>query len=548
VAHGEEEGYVFRAGVNAPLSDTFAIRASAFTRQDPGYIENVETGQRGINEADVYGGRLATLWRPTDSLSLKFSALYQNTKTDGSSAEDPGLGLAPWQQSVVRGVGEGRKEIQAYSLTLNAKFGTFDFTSLTGYSSNKASDSFDFSYYVGQFLSQPLFGVGGAPLFEDFRTNKFTQEIRLSTPITQSVDWLLGGFYTHEVSPNIQNIYAADPTTGVVRGGLASFNFFVTYAEYAAFTDVTLHLTDQFDIQLGARESQIRQSYAEVDSGPYVPAADGSGFTSPAVFPEVVTHANAFTYLVTPQFKISPDLMIYMRLASGYRPGGPNATASLFGLPESYEPDKTTNYEIGTKGDVLNHLLSFDASVYYIDWRNIQLSLTDPANGQTYYANGSRAKSQGLELSLESKPLNGLTLSAWGAWNDAVLTRALPPTAAYGADGDRLPFATRFSGNLAAEERFPVTDKLEGFVGATLSYIGDRLGEFTAVPPRQYLPGYAKADLRAGGRYDSWTLNLFVNNVADRRGVLSGGLGSVFPFSFNYLPPRTAGILIAKTF
>jgi len=82
--------------------------------------------------------------------------------------------------------------------------------------------------------------------------------------------------------------------------------------------------------------------------------------------------------LVTPRYKLTPDLMLYARLASGYRAGGPNATASVFGLPESYSPDKTQNYEIGAKGDVLNHLIEFDASAYYIDWRQIQLSLVDP--------------------------------------------------------------------------------------------------------------------------------------------------------------------------
>jgi iron complex outermembrane recepter protein len=55
--------------------------------------------------------------------------------------------------------------------------------------------------------------------------------------------------------------------------------------------------------------------------------------------------------------------MAYARVATGYRPGGPNPTSTVCGLPPHFNPDKTRNYEIGVKGDVLGRLLSFDASM-----------------------------------------------------------------------------------------------------------------------------------------------------------------------------------------
>ena len=53
---------------------------------------------------------------------------------------------------------------------------------------------------------------------------------------------------------------------------------------------------------------------------------------------------------------------------------------------------------------------------------------------------------------------------------------------------------------------------------------------------------------RAGAKYQSWTVNFFVNNVADKRGLLSGGINSSPPFAFNYIQPRTAGFSVSKTF
>src|SRR5213076_2856155 len=43
VYHGNGLGYDVRGSINVPLSDTLAFRASAFTRQDPGYIDNPVT-------------------------------------------------------------------------------------------------------------------------------------------------------------------------------------------------------------------------------------------------------------------------------------------------------------------------------------------------------------------------------------------------------------------------------------------------------------------------------------------------------------------------
>src|SRR5262249_53574690 len=150
----------------------------------------------------------------------------------------------------------------------------------------------------------------------------------------------------------------------------------------------------------------------------------------------------------TPRFKVSSSLMTYARLASGYRPGGTNNTVpGVTVAPPNFKPDTTRNYEIGVKGDVLHNTLSYDASLYYIGWNDIQLQVFD-LNSGGYVANGGRAKSEGVELSVDLRPATGLTLAAWVTWNDAVLTEAFPPASAiFGAAGDRLPFGSRFSGN-----------------------------------------------------------------------------------------------------
>jgi iron complex outermembrane receptor protein len=546
VYNGSQVGYNVRGSVNVPITDTLAIRASAFTRQDPGYIDNPILHLDGINEDRVSGGRLSALWRPSQDFSLKLSALIQDNKGNGSNDVDLRPGLGDLQQDYVRGVGAYDRRVQAYSGTITAKLAGIDIISVSGYNVNEFSDSFDYSYRLGQY-TQAYFGVGGAPVVNQNKTDKFTQEIRLSAPIGEHFEWLAGGFYTHERSSYVQNILGVDPITGVSAGSGYYLSFPTTYSEYAGFADLTFHLTDRFDIQVGGRESQNKESYGQAESQAI--------FGAPAlvITPQVDSTGHAFTYLVTPRFKLSPDFMVYARLASGYRAGGPNLSAGGI-VPSEYAPDKTENYELGIKGDFIDHRLSIDASVYYIDWKDIQLSLLNPATYLGYDANAGSAKSQGVELSIQSRPLTGLTIAGWVVWNDAKLTEAFPASSsaaggAFGADGDRLPYSSRFSGNLSVDQQFPLSNNVTGFVGGSVSYIGDRQGVFVgAGDPRQTFPGYAKTDLRTGAKYNSWTFNLSVNNLADKRGVLGGGLGTVPPFAFNYIQPRTVGLSVVKLF
>jgi outer membrane receptor protein involved in Fe transport len=546
VYNGAEIGYGMRGSVNVPLSDELAIRMSGFSRRDPGYVDNVQTGQRGVNETDVDGGRLSALWRPSDLFSLKVSALLQDSKGYGMPDVDVEPGLGDLQQSELRGTGGYDRKLQAYSANLSAKLGGVDLTAVTGYNVNAFSDSYDLTYFAGPY-TQAQFGVTGTPLVENDTTTKFTQELRLSAPIGQNFDWLLGAFYSHEYSDYDFRYLAENSATGAVIGQDLNTNWWVTFSEYAAFADLTYHVTDRFDIQLGGRESHIMETYKEVDTGPFVPLF--YGVPSPVVRPEIDSTANAFTYLLTPRFRVSSDFMVYARLASGYRAGGPNAVYAGPGTPPHYDPDKTQSYEIGAKGDFLDRTLTVDASVYYIDWKDIQISLINPQTGITYNANGSQAKSQGVELSIESRPLTGLTIAGWVAWDDAVLTQPFPPTSTtYAVAGDRLPYSSRFSGNVSLEQDFPLSSRVTGFAGAAASYVGDRVGEFTGTTQRQDLPAYTKIDLRAGTKYDSWTVNVFVNNVADKRGVLNGGLGQFPPFGFVYIQPRTIGVSASKAF
>lgn len=540
MAKSDDMGYSVRGSLNVPLGESVAVRLSGFGRQDPGYIDNAQTGERDVNSADAYGGRVSLLWRLSDETSLKLGALVQKIEGDGSA--DAHVGLEEFQQRTMIGTGWYDRKVQAYDATFQTRLGIVDVTSVTGYNVNAYADSLDFSFGLGSTIL-PIFGVSGAPLINDNETKKFTQEIRLSIPITDRLELLAGGYYTDEDSTATQFVFAQNAATGATAGTYLSVDVPTSYSDLAAFADLTFRFTDRFSVQVGGRQSWLRQEFEQT-----IITATISGVPSVRRDPHTTTEPDVFTYLVTPQFKFTPDVMAYTRFASGYRAGGTNAGV---GVPPRYEPDKTKNYELGLKGAFIDGALTLDASVYYIDWVDLQL-LVRPQTF-SYTTNASRAESKGVELSVASRPLDGLSISASLAWNDAELTEDLPASGsavAFGQEGDRLPWSSRFSGSLSLQQEFQLSSSLSAFVGATGSYVGDREGVFRPAsnPRRELFPSYTKFDATVGLTSGSWTATAFVNNLTDERGVLWGGIGATPPFGYFYIQPRTFGMTLTRQF
>jgi iron complex outermembrane receptor protein len=528
VYNGAELGYEGRGSVNVPVSSDFAIRGSGFARLDPGYIDNPVLNQDGLNKTEAGGGRLVSLWKPSEAFALTLSGLIQDTRDFGSPEVDVGPGLGDLQQNRIPGTGTMQQKIQVYSATIKAKLGTADLTSVTAWNRLFTDVHNDFSY------AQPTWTV---PLNSD--TDRFTQELRLSVPIETWVDWLIGGFYDHEGVSGTE-VVNTEAANGAVTGIVETIDSTATYTEGAAFTDLTFHLTNQLDLQLGGRATDLEQrTGGSVSAGGHVNLS-----------PTLESHEHPLTYLVTPSFKATEDFMVYARFASGFRPGGANSPLSVSGgAPATYNPDYTKTYDLGVKGDFLDRKLSVDAAAFYIDWKDLQLQFQTP-QFYGYSSNGGAAKSEGLELSVEAKPVGGLTITGWIDWDDAVITEASPPgSTKVLLPGVRLPFVSRFSGNISVAEQFPLSAGWTSLIAGNLSYVGDRPNSTgTLKGPAEIFPSYARLDLRAALQKDLWTVNFFVDNVTDKRGLIGGGPGNNNPNAFYYIQPRTIGMSLARDF
>lgn len=546
-------GFSERAMFNVPLvADKLALRVNAYHRDDPGYIDNINTGKSNVNEDHVSGGRAQLLWTPTDKVSVRLSALGQNLSSDnlaffGVDVDPATLKPLYGYQKENRAAGTGLFNVRyrLYDLSVNADLGWATLVSSSSYSTLYNNRNADYTTAYGPLLN-PIFGLanGGYSLSNQIDLGKFTQELRLQSPEDQTLAWRAGAFYTREHSTNVQNLESFDASTAapIALPDLVSVNVGPgIFKEWAGYADMTWHATSQLSVLIGARYTHDSSSYTQTGHGLLL---GPSNFTT-------LTTDSPTTFLFNPSFKFNDDLMAYVRVASGFRPGGANAGVPPgLGAPVSFAPDKLTSYELGFKSTLLNRRMTFDADVFYVDWNQVQISST--AGGFGFLSNGGKARSQGVEANWQYTPIIGLVLSANASHTDAELTANTPP-GLYGYKGDALPWVPKWSANLGVDYNFPLSGGWSGYLGGSYRYVGSRKTDFLSVPgSRLTVPSYHGVDLHAGAYVRNWTFQTYVKNLANARGITSLGsettnpLGS--PFAASYVPPRTVGVTVGLDF
>ena len=573
-------GYNAAAVLNAPLGDKVAIRVNGFWRKDPGFINsignnpilNLLTGEEigrtlikdDINDRKTYGGRASLLFEPTDELSVRLTAFAQNLNSGASSIieVDPET-LKPLYGGFVQSLYQPEPthiKYRVYSGTVDWDLGFASLLSSTSYSKFSENFTTDATFLLGQtinllanlgiaIVTEPVTRPLGVMLFQETATDKFTQEVRLSSPNNDKFEWLAGLFYTHEKSAiDPQNYFATEFGTSTIAPDVAQIaHIFLhsKYDEYAAFGNATWHITPGFDLTVGGRLAHNKQTADLLIQSDLLGNAAGTDLDS---------SETVFTYSVAPRFEISDYTSIYARVASGYRPGGPNVipAGAPPGVPTSYDADRLTSWELGLKTEAPGRRWSFEGALYHIDWKDIQLFAT--VNDTGINANGGEAGVNGVEVSGSFRPISGLTLTANGAYTQAELKEDTPPETG-GLRGDPLPWVPKWSGAIHADYEFPL-GSVEGFVGGTVNYVGKRvanLDERTTTNKPVRIPSYTDVDLRAGVNIDHFTIEAFARNLFDKRGLTDafGFDGTTFPngaAGVAIIRPRTIGLVVTARY
>jgi catecholate siderophore receptor len=112
-------------------------------------------------------------------------------------------------------------------------------------------------------------------------------------------------------------------------------------------------------------------------------------------------------------YKPTADSSVYGLVASSKSPPGGTtftlSSAANSAANPNYDPQTTTNYEVGTKWDLLQQKLSFTAAAFRTEVKN-EIEV-DPTNPAVYYQNGKK-RVQGIELGVTGEILPKWLVSA----------------------------------------------------------------------------------------------------------------------------------------
>jgi outer membrane receptor protein involved in Fe transport len=534
IDHASDAGYAAQGFVNVPIvAGQMAVTGSLAFRSTPGWADNVTTGEEDTNSYEQLSGRVSMLWEPSDALSLRLSGIWQDIDADGRSIT---VETATGGQ-----IGNGRSnfnsvpepfdtQFQYYSAGFDYDFGGAILSAVGTYSDTETNNALDASFVYGAALGGLV-----TPVYYGLTLDKYTAEVRLASPSGGRFEWLIGAFFTDEDATHDQLLRgllpdltpAPAPFDPVAVIALPS-----TYKEYALFANAKFSVTDRFDINGGVRMAWNDQTYGQIITSAVLGSAEAPGESSDKVF----------TYSVSPQYHFSDDTMIYARVASGYRPGGPNVVLPGTVDPETeFGADTLTNYEIGLKTSAGQ--VTVDLAAFRMDWKDIQVPVA--VNSFGGIGNGGTARSQGVEAALFFYPVAGLTLGATAAYIDSKLTEDAP--AIDGLDGARLPRIPEFSGSLTADYSFPLGRNSMASIGGGLRHTGSRFSVVESDPDALEIDSMTAIDLNASVNFGPVTLRAYARNLTNAdapldRTLQRDALGTLSHIQVIPQQPRTLGI------
>jgi iron complex outermembrane receptor protein len=605
------------------VTDKLGFRISAWHRRDGGWIDRVDNDtlavtKRNANYADTTAIAAALAWAPTDWLTVTPSLRYQ--KREGNDTDEFWVGISDPKHGVFRnGSPDERHNPDRFilpALKIDANLGGARLISNTSWYDRREVGSYDgtvysLSYYQ-QFLLPPDGLPEGAPNPNDphgyyplltptginrelpfylaparvlNQQRSFTQEVRLEGGRPgDKLQWTAGLFYQNNrqlsreriSDPNIDDLFAfifadgpygttvEDVLGGPLYQGKYSYISHTASREHhlAMFGQVSYELLPKLTAIAGLRYEFLRYRYANFTDGPQ---NGGRAETSGG------DKAHPATPKVGLSYQVDRDNMVYASWSRGYRAGGATPPAPVdvcqadldaFGIsstPSHFDPDKVSSIELGVKSTLLKRRLQLAASVYQLNWKNIQQYVLLPTCGVQYTDNVGNARVRGFELQATLRPLDGLSIDASAGYTDARFTSDGHPsggTAIISRSGDTLggpPWTLTLGAEYDAK-----LDTKTAYLRGDLRYQSANNRRLPTQDPGTVIfdPGatqpsaLTEVSLRAGVRWQSLDLSLFVDNLFDVAPQLHREHmdSMTLLYTESTLQPRTIGLTLSHRY
>jgi iron complex outermembrane receptor protein len=546
--YGSFDDKIAEGGLGTTIvDDKLAARLSFRVDDRGGRFDNLYTGQKA-NEINDELFRAQLLGKPTDTLEALLSVHYRRYKTRGTywtTASYAANGVVRGGYAPSTGINDistnapdwSNNEQIGGSLHLDWQFGDLTLTSITGYERFETTGGGDNDY-------TPLEISRG---YTDARSRQWTQELRLTSPQGTRLSWILGLFYFNEKIRS--NAYSATLPQGSVPAlaGTATAAFSLTSYDHkaesgAVFGSGTFAFTDALKLTLGGRWTRETKTL-DLDrfNAPNAAATGWSNyaqwwnsytgsFGGPGTFSGALSRTwDAFTYDITPSWKVDRNNLLYAKFSHGVKSGGFNTAATLPIALTAVAPERLDAYEIGYKSQWFDRRLTFNATAFHYDYKNVQVNVVGPNPGAvggatvSYLQNAAKAHVNGAEFELSAEPVDGLKLNGALGWLDTEYDRFQVLNGGANLAGGRFVRSPRITLNGGASYSFALAELGKVELAADARY---QSLQFYYVTPqdttsRYYLTQkpYTLTNLRVTytTRNERVSVTGFINNLFDVR-------------------------------
>lgn len=536
--------------INVPLGEDLAVRLVGYRNETGGYIYNAFLDE-SYNGEDNYGFRGKAFYEPSSEFNLLLTAdFYEDNaiccfSTARELGDNPRLadffnqyGVMPGSENttVVAGMPVGAlgkdpfRRYQGIGGEANIRLSNATLTLLTGYRKNEYSLDFD-----GDQTPLARFDYNGG----DYKYQQFSQEIRIASDTGGAIEWL-GGLYFFSAINEVE--YRAGGRllgeSGPLIVGVIETD--VDSTSYAAFGSVTLNASDTLRLRAGGRftrdELQARRVAYDLPG-----ALPGSSAIIGSVAGDTTERGDSedFSWKLTAEYDVSPDVMIYANVSRGYK--GPGLASSGVINPDVsplIRPETVMAYDAGIKSTLINGLATLNAALFYEDFSDFQTQIYDTSTTPPGFrlTNAGSLESKGATIQATLRPIDGLSLAANAAYVDAKYKDLEGLSCPYeytvpeltngceivggrpviSADGNRLANAPELKFFIAANYEVSITDSITLLLATDYSWRDDE--QFSANgDPNTIQPAYGIWNASAGVAFNDGQFELrgFVRNIAD---------------------------------
>ena len=568
-----------KLSLSGPLSDSFRGRLSLSTQNRDGHVHRVgldtspkTSARTGETEGNVdrQSGRIALEWDVTDNLmasltadltrvreqtpgtvvvgvdeTLGLQALFNSAEvTSGECAVSAGPSRLTnpicyndqydfeLDSLTASGAGPNQSDadIRGAALTLNWQLGNVDLKSITAYREVEVDVLMDYSHSPYNYVV-----IG-----QDIDWEQFSQEFQIAgDTLDGRLSYVAGLYYSAEDARQVFPVHFRD--FGFDSGGT------VDNESSAVFGQATYDFTEQLALTVGLRYTdetrrfdpslQVLTNYTDPNAAyveSYVNLLEGAfGPVGTQLFPPGVykRKSDGTTPMASLSYEFTDQLMTYVSYSEGFKGGGfsmryfPPVTPppGLTGddIVGYADPETAKSYEIGMKSEFLDSRLRVNASLFYVDYDDIQVTLNVDVGGPINVpslVNAGTGTLKGAELEIVAVPSDWLDIQASLGYLDAEYDSFSEAALAEfpNANSFEFPNAPELTLHIGGTATFFENERGRLFLRSDFSWKDDQMKDFANLPTAfQQSYEILDASLNYSNPDDRWLVTLGGTNLTD---------------------------------